>query len=69
MSSRGGTASGVSSEQVVTSISSGKSRDEKVSCVPQRGQKVLDARSDEANDVGTPESNDSERLGTVNQVR
>src|SRR5262245_37366803 len=38
--SRGGTFSGSSSEQVVTSISSACWLDRNVSCVPQRGQKL-----------------------------
>ena len=50
------------------SISSERCRDENVSGVPQRGQKVRVPWSDEANDRGSPDVQRNARGGTENQV-
>lgn len=68
MWSFGGTASGSSKEQVVMSISPPLRSEEKVSGVPQRGQNVLVACSDERKLVGCPRVKQKRSIGTENQL-
>lgn len=66
--SRGGTRSGWSSEQVVTSISSGARVDSNVSGVPQRGQNVRVPCADDRKLFGAPDTKAKSARRTVNQV-
>lgn len=64
----GGTCSGSSSEQVVTSISSGWRAEVKVSGVPQEGQNVRVAWSDDRKLLGWPETIRNDPGFTENQA-
>jgi len=66
--SRGGTSSALSSEQVVTSSSSGWRVDWKVSGVPQPEQKVRVPCSDDWKLAGRPDRKRNDAAGTLNQA-